>query len=45
MELEKLQQIIAEVLNVDDFGSDAGEPPLPRIWEQILWICIRLFWE
>lgn len=44
MELEKLQQIIAEVLNVDASEVMPG-PPLPRIWEQILWICIRLFWE
>ena len=44
MELEKLQQIIAEVLNVDasevmpgtTFTEDLGAD---------LWICIRLFWE
>ena len=41
MELEKLQQIIAEVLNVD--ASEVM--PGTTFTEQILWICIRLFWE
>ena len=44
MELEKLQQIIAEVLNVDASEVMPGTT-FTEIWEQILWICIRLFWE
>lgn len=45
MELEKLQQIIAEVLNVDASEVMAWDHLYLRIWGQILWICIRLFWE
>lgn len=44
MELEKLQQIIAEVLNVDASEVMPGTTFTEDL-EQILWICIRLFWE
>ena len=41
MEFEKLQEIIADVLNVDP-NEVTMETPLQMIWERIPWMYFRL---